>query len=81
MVQSCDTWYAVRTVEHVIYNTCDHLGSSLDLNDAFICVNQRIVRWSRTRSCPTASGGENRPAGPLTCFKPNLNGIYYRCIW
>ena len=26
MVQSCDTWYAVRTVEHVIYNTCDHFG-------------------------------------------------------
>ena len=30
MVQSCDTWYAVRTVEHVIYNTCDHLGSSFE---------------------------------------------------
>ena len=26
MVQSCDTWYAVRTGEHVIYNTCDHFG-------------------------------------------------------
>ena len=24
MIQSCDTWYAVRTVGHVIYNTCDH---------------------------------------------------------
>ena len=26
MVQSCDTWYAVRTVEHVFYNACDHFG-------------------------------------------------------
>ena len=26
MVQSCDTWYAVRTDEHVIYNTCDLFG-------------------------------------------------------
>ena len=26
MVQSCDTWYAMRTVEHVMYNTCDHFG-------------------------------------------------------
>ena len=82
------SWYSLVTrgtrcaqyVEHVIYNTCDHLGSNLDLNDAFTCVNQRLVRWSRTRSCPTASGRENRPAGPRTCFKPNLNGNNYRCI-
>ena len=47
----------------------------------FTCVNQRLVRWSRTLSCPTASGRENRPAGPWTCFKPNLNGNYYFCIW
>ena len=29
MLQSCDTWYTVRTVEHVIYNTCDHFGLEL----------------------------------------------------
>ena len=26
MQLSGETWYAVRTVEHVIFNTCDHFG-------------------------------------------------------
>ena len=26
MLLSGETWYAVRTVEHVTYNTCDHFG-------------------------------------------------------
>ena len=44
MVQSCDTWYAVRTVEHVIYNTCDHWGSSLHALTSDLCAGAERAR-------------------------------------
>ena len=69
------TWYTVRTVEHVILQYLRPFWAQVYVH------NQRLARWSRTRSCPTASG-KGKPAGrPWMCFKPNLNGNYYFCVF
>ena len=57
MVQSCDTWYAVRTVEHVTYNTCDHLGSSLRALTSDLCAGAE-----RARARPPPGEKTGRPA-------------------
>ena len=62
MVQSCDTWYAVRTEEHVILQYLRPFG--LECGKA-IYANALVPDRLRVK---------NRPVGPWTC-EPNLNGL------
>ena len=66
MVQACDMWYAVRTVEHVIYDTCDHFGFEY-MTTSDLCVEPNTLVPDSLR--------ERKPAGrSWMCFMPNLNG-------
>ena len=61
MVQSCDTVYAVRTVEHVIYNTCDHFGLKYMRQPATYALEPNTLVPDRLR--------ERKPAGrPMDVF-------------
>ena len=62
MVQSYDTWYAVRTEEHVTLHYLRPFG--LECGKA-IYANALVPDRLRVK---------NRPVGPWTC-EPNLNGL------
>ena len=71
------SWYSLVTRG----TRCEQLSMSFTIPATLLgssVNNQRLARWSRTRSCPSASG-KRKPAGrPWMCFK--VNGYNYFCV-